>query len=95
MVVVGIERQGSILRNRLAGELLQEDDQILALGTRLQLEEIASHSDFIVREIGLSAVRQLQEHWFLDRHPERVSPGGIQLGVEPYGRTGRRHRWGN
>ena len=85
MVVVGIERQGSILRNRLAGEILQEDDQILALGTRLQLEEIASHSDFIVREIGLSAVQQLQEHWFLIDIPKESPLVGSSLGSSRMG----------
>ena len=85
IVVVGIEREGKILRDRLAQEILQEGDQLLALGTRPQLEEIASHHDFFVREMGLSAVQQLQEHLFLIRIPHESPLVGSSLGSSRIG----------
>lgn len=85
MVVVGIEREEKILRNRLAEEILHEGDQILALGTRPQLEEIASHPDFVVREMGLSAVQQLQEQLFLIRIHQESPLVGSSLGSSHIG----------
>ena len=80
VVVVGIQRGGHIRRAQLAQEVLQEGDEILALGTRPQLEDIASHPDFEVGEVGLSAVQQLQEHLFLIRIPEKSPLQGTSMG---------------
>ncbi|MDA2925792.1 SLC13 family permease [Acidobacteria bacterium AH-259-G07] len=85
VVVVGIQRDGEILRDQLAQEILREGDEILALGTRPQLEEIASHPDFVVREVGLSAVQQLQEYLFLIRIPEGSPLEGSTLGSSRIG----------
>jgi di/tricarboxylate transporter len=69
VVVVGIERKDSIIRGHLGGARLQEGDELLTLGTRKQIEDMKGRPEFEVREVGLSAVKQLQEHVFLIRVP--------------------------
>ena len=86
VVVVGIERNGNIVREQLARVILREGDEILALGTREQLKEIASrHEDFLVREVGLSVVQQLQEHLFLIRISKGSPLEGGTLGSSRIG----------
>ena len=70
VVAVGIGRGGQILRERLADVTLQEDDTVLALGTRDQLEELSSQPDFVVEEIGMAAVAELQDELSWIRIPD-------------------------
>ena len=84
-VVVAIQRQKEILRNQLATVVLQENDEILALGTRPHLEELAKHPSFSVREVGLSAVQQLQEFLYLIRIPKGSSLESATLGSSRIG----------
>ncbi len=70
VVVVGIQRSDEIVKEKLAQEILEEQDEILALGTRSQLEELASHPDFVIRRGGLSVVHELQEDLFLIQIPQ-------------------------
>jgi di/tricarboxylate transporter len=79
VVVVGIRRGDTILRTQLGEQRLEQEDRILALGTRAQIEELASQPDFEVRAVGLSAVQQLQEHLFLLRIPEGSSLVGTSM----------------
>ncbi|MDA2934901.1 SLC13 family permease [Acidobacteria bacterium AH-259-D05] len=85
VVVVGIERGPEILEEDLAQEILREGDEILALGTRAQLEELASHPDFVVAQMGLSAVHQLQEHLFLIRIREGSPLAGSTVAASRIG----------
>ncbi len=67
VVVVGIQRDGEVLEKNLAQEILREADQILALGTHPQLEELASHPDFVVIRMGLSAVQEIRDDLYVLR----------------------------
>ena len=70
VVVIGVRRgeghlEGGptrqLLRQRLAEVVLREGDEVLALGKRADLEELAREPDFVVEEVGWSAVEQLQD----------------------------------
>ena len=84
-VVVAIQRGQELLEDELAGEILQEEDEIIALGTRPQLEELASHPDLVVIQMGLSAVHQLQDHLFLIRIREGSRLAGLTVGASRMG----------
>jgi di/tricarboxylate transporter len=81
LIVVGIQRGDEIIRGFLANRHLREGDEILALGTREQVKEFTNNPEFVVSKVGLSAVRQLQEHLFLIRIPEGSPLAGTTLGA--------------
>ena len=62
LIVVGIERKETTLREGLASEVLQKGDVVLALGARARLQQLGSEPGFFVKEIGLSAIRAIQDH---------------------------------
>jgi di/tricarboxylate transporter len=70
VVVVGIRRGEVVVRERLADERLQAGDEILALGERSHLDEMAVHPDFSSCKVGLSALQELQAHLYLIRIPD-------------------------
>jgi di/tricarboxylate transporter len=70
VVVVAIKREDRMLRGHLGRTVLEANDELLALGTRKQLESIARMPDFDVQVVGLSAVRQLHDEVFLIRIPD-------------------------
>lgn len=70
VTVLGIRRDERLLREDLAEVVLRTGDRLLALGTRDQVDRLAAAPDFEVREVGMSAVQQLQEDLFLIRVPE-------------------------
>lgn len=80
VVVVGIKRGERMLRGHLGHEVLREDDELLALGTSEQLEQLKSRPDFEVSKMGLSAVKQLHEHAFLIRVPDTSPLVGTTVG---------------
>lgn len=80
VVAVGIERDGSVIRQELATLRLQAGDEILALGTRSQIRQLAARPEFTVREAGLSAVRQPQEGLYVIRIPENSPLVGATVG---------------
>ena len=81
VVVVGIQRDGTIERGHLGDLPLAAGDRLLAVGTREQLERLAGSEEFEVRATGLSAVRQLQEHTFLIRVSENSPLVGSAVGT--------------
>lgn len=80
LVVVGIRRGDEILRERLAGEVLAVGDAIFALGPRERLEALRGMADFEVRDVGFSAIRQLQDRLFAIRVPDGSPLAGRTLG---------------
>jgi di/tricarboxylate transporter len=84
-VVVAIQRGEEILEEELAGEILREGDEVLALGTRPQLEELASQPELVVIQMGLSAVHQLQDHLFLIRIRKGSRLAGLTVGASRIG----------
>ncbi len=61
VVVIGVRRGEEVLRERLAEVVLAEGDEILALGQREQLEELARQPDFVIEDVGWSAVADLSD----------------------------------
>jgi di/tricarboxylate transporter len=80
IVVVGIQRGDEVIRGHLGSIPLEQDDRLIGLGTRDQLDALSKNPEFQVREVGLSAVRQLQEHVFLIRVPEGSPLIGATVG---------------
>ena len=85
VIVVGIRRGEKMLRGHLGQEPLHKDDELLALGTREQLQTLKERPEFQVRIVGLSAVKQLHEHVFVIRIPEDSPLVGTTVGA---GRVG-------
>ena len=80
MVIVGIERGGEIIRERLAAETLQAGDRILALGTRAQSRQLDSDPGFSVERVGFSALKSIQDHLSVTRIPPGSSLVGSTIG---------------
>ncbi len=70
VVVVGIRRDEQMVRGHLGREVLHEGDELIALGTRENLNALKQNPDFEVKAMGLSAVKQLHEHVFLIKIPD-------------------------
>ena len=85
LIVVGIQRGQQVLREQLGDQVLQEGDEIIALGDRSRLEQFEEHPDLQVERIGLSAVQQLQDHLFLIRIPGDSPLVGSTLGASRIG----------
>ena len=76
VVIVGIERDERTIRGGLASEVLQAGDRIIGLGKRPDLQRMQADPDFVVRNLGLSALRSLEDHLSV----MRVPPGSSLVG---------------
>ena len=76
VVIVGIDRRGETIRGGLASEVLQPEDRIIGLGTRPELHRMQADRDFQVKNLGLSALRSLEDHLSV----MRVPPGSSLVG---------------
>ncbi len=85
LVVVGIERGEETLREELASETLRTGDRILALGARAQLQKLGSQPGFLVKEVGLSALRLIQDHLSVIRIPAGSPLVGSTVGSSRLG----------
>lgn len=65
VVVVGIIRDETILRDLLGEQPLRRDDEILAVGPVDRLKRLRSHSDLVGCRVGLSAVQELESYLYL------------------------------
>ncbi len=78
-VVVGIERDGSLRQQRLADEVLQDEDRIIAFGAREGIERLAQQPDFEVRAVGLAELERLEALFFAVRIPGGSPLAGLSL----------------
>ncbi|UCF69407.1 MAG: SLC13 family permease [Acidobacteriota bacterium] len=85
VVVVGIRRGGLLLRTNLGEQPLEADDEIMALGERQRVEELAKVTDFELVKKGLSAIRDLVDQLFLIRIPEDSPLVGSTVGQSRLG----------
>jgi di/tricarboxylate transporter len=76
VVVVAIRRGDRLILEQLGRQVLRKDDEVLALGARPQLEALSSNPDFVVHDIGFSAVKDLENNLFLIRIPDGSSLDG-------------------
>lgn len=70
LIVVAVERQGDVHRDRLGSIVLAEGDEIYALGNSEQIEDFSKRPGFEVVEIGLRAIRHLLDQLHLLKIPE-------------------------
>lgn len=69
LVVIAVCRGGLLYRTHLAEQVLEEADELLALGKRDNLEKLAGDPDFEVLERGFEAIRDLGDRLFAIRIP--------------------------
>ena len=79
VVVVGIERGGETIRGGLASEVLQPGDRLVGLGTRTELHRMQADRDFRVKNLGLSALKSLEDHLSVMRVPSGSSLAGSTI----------------
>lgn len=85
VVIVGIERGEETLREGLGSESLRVGDRIIALGKRSELHKMQSNPDFVVRNLGLAALRSLDEYLSVIRIPDASSLVGYTVGSSRLG----------
>ncbi len=85
VLVVGVQRQGEVLKDSLADLVLSPGDEILAIGSRSQIRSLSSHPELVLRETGLTAVRQLQEQLYLIHVPPDSPLVGSTVGQSRMG----------
>ncbi len=79
LVVVAINRAGSLARTGLADSILEPGDEILALGQRDELKRLSVEPFVEVLETGLGVIRDLGEHLFSIRVPEESPLAGTTI----------------
>ena len=80
VVIVGIERGDETLREGLGSETLQIGDRIIALGARAQLHQMQSDPDFLVKNLGFTALKSIEGHLSVIRVPSGSSLVGSTVG---------------
>ncbi len=76
VVVAAVRRDGKLLTDHLAELNLQDGDEILGLGVRKSLERFSKGTDFEVLELGLAALRDLQDRVYTIVIPESSDLAG-------------------
>ena len=76
MVIVGIERGEETIRGGLASEVVRAGDRIIGLGARTELHRMQTDRDFRVKNLGLAALKSLEDHLSV----MRVPPGSSLVG---------------
>ena len=76
VVIVGIERGDLTIREGLASEVLRPGDRIIGLGTRAELNRMQSDRGFLVKNLGLAALKSLEDHLSV----AKVPPGSSLVG---------------
>ena len=79
-VIVGVERDGDILREKLPTQTINAGDHVIAIGPRAQLLEMGPDPNFLVKDLGLSAMAAFEGHLSVLRVPEGSSLAGSTLG---------------
>ncbi|MCY3563108.1 MAG: SLC13 family permease [bacterium] len=77
VVIVGIDRRGETIRGGLASQILEAGDRIIGLGTRSELHKMQADLNFVVKSLGLSALKSLEDHLSVMRIP----PGSSLVGA--------------
>lgn len=84
--VVGLERDGQILREHLALERLQVGDELLCIGLENEVTQLAEETQFEVLERGVSALDRLVDHGlFVLELPESSPMVGHSVAVSRMG----------
>lgn len=84
-VVVGIRRNGELLRTDLARQVLQAGDEIYVVGSNEKLERMSGQEDFENVHTGRAIFQDLQGHLFLLRIPGGSQLAGASIGESRMG----------
>jgi di/tricarboxylate transporter len=84
-MVVGIQRDGRLRLNQLGRQTLQEGDELFVLALEEHLERVTHYPHLEVVQIGLSAVRRLQEDLFLIGVPKDSPLVGLTVSDSRFG----------
>ena len=79
VVIVGIDRRGRTIRGGLASEVLEVGDRIIGLGTRTELQKMQGDRDFRVTNLGLAALKSIEDHLSVMRVPSGSSLVGTTV----------------
>ncbi len=79
VVVVGIDRRGETIRGGLASEVLQAGDRIIGLGPRSELHKMQGDGNFRVTNLGLAALKSIEDHLSVMRVPSGSSLVGTTV----------------
>lgn len=80
-VIVGVERDGEVLRENLASRTIHAGDHVIAIGPRSQLLEMQPDPNFLVKNLGLEAMRAIEGHLSVLRILEGSSLAGSTVGA--------------
>ena len=80
-VIVGVERDGEVLWESLASRTIRAGDHVIAIGPRSQLLEMQPDPNFLVKDLGLAAMRAIEGHLSVLRVPEGSSLAGSTVGA--------------
>ena len=80
-IVIGIRRDGTLVRSQLGDEPLRAGDEIVALGTRSQLDEAALQEHFEISALSHSTFQDMHGHLYLLRVPEDSALVGTTIGT--------------
>jgi di/tricarboxylate transporter len=84
-VVVGIERDGVILQQRLGDVVLQEGDTILTFGGQAGIAQLAASAEQPTTTLSLAGLQDLAATFFLVRIPDGSPLCGLTLGATNLG----------
>ena len=79
-VVVGIERDGTLLQQKLGDTVLRPGDHVLAFGDREGIARLAAGEGEQVAAIGLADLQRLAARFFLIKIPDGSPLAGLSLG---------------
>ncbi|MDE0230881.1 MAG: SLC13 family permease [bacterium] len=79
VVIVGIDRRGRTIRGGLGSEVLEAGDRIIGLGTRTELQRMQGDRDFRVTNLGLAALKSIEDHLSVMRVPSGSSLVGTTV----------------
>ncbi|NNE44850.1 MAG: SLC13 family permease [Gemmatimonadetes bacterium] len=84
-IVIALRRDGHVIDTAIAGEPLRAGDELLALGTRAQLQEVEIQQHFEVSPMGPEVFRSLRGHLYVLSVPESSDLVGTTIGESRMG----------
>jgi di/tricarboxylate transporter len=84
-VVVGIERKGTIIQEKLGHIALTEGDRILAFGSQDGIARLAAAAEPLAEKLQLTDLERLAARFFMIRIPDGSPLQGLTLGASQLG----------
>ena len=84
-IVIGLKRDGKWINTQLGTEVVGDEDEILALGTRKAIDEKSLHRHFTTSSLGKSQFEELHDHLFVLGIPSDSGLVGRTIGKSRIG----------